>query len=123
MIFFHLKLSTLFTVLSRKDASLIQEFFMYPLVCPNPPAVNSNGIKTLLANSLTTFFIKENPVFNNGLKIYLQIPPDSTILTAEFLIILYYLLNYLQKFYKSLKLIISLLDKVVTCDRLKLTND
>ena len=31
-------------------------------------AVNPNGIKTLLANGLSTFFIKENPVFSNGPK-------------------------------------------------------
>ena len=30
-------------------------------------AVNHTGIKTLLANSLSTFFIKGNPVFSNGL--------------------------------------------------------
>ena len=29
-------------------------------------AVNPNGIKKLLANGLSTFFIKGNPVFNNG---------------------------------------------------------
>ena len=32
------------------------------------PAVNLNGIKTLLANGLSTFFIKGNPVFSNDPK-------------------------------------------------------
>ena len=31
-------------------------------------AANPNGIKTLLANGLSTFFIKGNPVFSNGPK-------------------------------------------------------
>ena len=32
------------------------------------PAVNRNGIKTLLANGLSTFPIKDNPGFNSGPK-------------------------------------------------------
>ena len=28
--------------------------------------INPNGIKILLANGLSTFFIKANPVFSNG---------------------------------------------------------
>ena len=31
-------------------------------------AVNPNGIKTLLANGLSTIFAKGNPVFSNGPK-------------------------------------------------------
>ena len=31
-------------------------------------AVNANGIKTLLVNSLSTFFIKGKPVFSSGLR-------------------------------------------------------
>ena len=32
-------------------------------------AVNPNGIKTTLANDLTTFFIKDKPSFSNGPRI------------------------------------------------------
>ena len=32
----------------------------------NAAVVNPNGIKTLLANDLITFFINGSPVFNNG---------------------------------------------------------
>ena len=32
------------------------------------PSVSPNGIKTLLAYGLITFFINGNPVFNNGQK-------------------------------------------------------
>ena len=43
-------------------------------------AVNSNGIKTLLANGLSIFLIKGNPVFNNGPRILPKNPPDCPIL-------------------------------------------
>ena len=43
-------------------------------------AVNPNGIKTLLANSLNTFPIKLHPGFSNGLKILPKNPPDYPIL-------------------------------------------
>ena len=33
-------------------------------------AVNPNGIKTLLANDLSTFFVYGKLVFNNGPKVY-----------------------------------------------------
>ena len=39
-------------------------------------AVNPNGIKTLLANGLSTFYVKANPVFSNGPKSVLKNPPD-----------------------------------------------
>ena len=35
--------------------------------------VNPNGIKTLLANGLSIFTIKGNPVFSNGTKSQLKI--------------------------------------------------
>ena len=41
--------------------------------------VNPNGIKKLLVNSLCTFPIKGNPVFNNGPKSLHKLP-DCTIL-------------------------------------------
>ena len=42
-------------------------------------ANNPNGIKTLLANGLSTFFIKSNPDFSDG---YKRLPknPDCTFL-------------------------------------------
>ena len=43
-------------------------------------AVNPNGIKILLANILSTFFINDNPVFNNGPKSQPKNPPDCPIL-------------------------------------------
>ena len=43
-------------------------------------AVNTTGVKTLLANGFTTFPIKDNPVFNNGPKSLPKNPPDCTIL-------------------------------------------
>ena len=46
----------------------------------NAAAVNANGIKTLSANGLSTFLIKGNPVFSNGLKILPKNPPDCPIL-------------------------------------------
>ena len=43
-------------------------------------ALNPNGIKTLLNNGFSTFHIKGNPGFNNGLKILPTVPPDCPIL-------------------------------------------
>ena len=43
-------------------------------------AVNPNGIKTLLANGLSTFPIKGNPVFSNGPKSHPRNPPDCPVL-------------------------------------------
>ena len=43
-------------------------------------AVNPNGIKTLLANGLSTFRIKGKPVFSNGRKILPKNCPDGPIL-------------------------------------------
>ena len=43
-------------------------------------AVNPNGIKTLLANGLSTFPIKGNPVFSNGPKSLPKNPPGCPIL-------------------------------------------
>ena len=37
--------------------------------------VNPNGIKTLVASGLSTFFIKGNPVFSNGPKSLPKNPP------------------------------------------------
>ena len=43
-------------------------------------AVNHNGIKTLLANGLSTFPIKSNPVFNNGPRSLPKNPPGCPTL-------------------------------------------
>ena len=43
-----------------------KNFLCIPASAANAVAVNPNGTKTLLANGLVTFFIKGNPVFNNG---------------------------------------------------------
>ena len=42
--------------------------------------VNPNGIKTLLANGLSTFFLKGNPVFSIGPNILPRNPPDGLTL-------------------------------------------
>ena len=41
-------------------------FLCIPVSAADAAAVNSKGIKTLLANDLITFFINGNPVFSNG---------------------------------------------------------
>ena len=43
-------------------------------------AVNPNDIKTFLANVLSTFSIKGNPVFSNGPKSLPENPPDCPML-------------------------------------------
>ena len=52
-------------------------------------ALNLNGIKTLLANGFSTFFIKGNPVFSYGLKSLPKNPPDYPISWNWVLMILY----------------------------------
>ena len=41
-------------------------FLCIPASAADATDVNPNGIKTLLANSLITFFINGNPAFSNG---------------------------------------------------------
>ena len=41
-------------------------FLCIPASAADAAAVIPNGIRTLLANGLITFFINGNPVFNNG---------------------------------------------------------
>ena len=45
-------------------------------------AVDSNDIKTLLANGLSAFFIKGKPIFSNGSRRLPRNPPDCTILES-----------------------------------------
>ena len=47
-------------------------------------AVNPNGIKTLLANSVSTFFLKGKPVLVMDLKVYLKILLIVLFLAIEF---------------------------------------
>ena len=48
-------------------------FFCIPASAADAAAVNPNGIKTLLANGLITFFINGNLVFNNGPRVCQEI--------------------------------------------------
>ena len=43
-------------------------------------AVNPNGIESLLANVLSTFSVKSNPIFSNGPKSLSKNPLDCPIL-------------------------------------------
>ena len=47
-------------------------------------AVNADRIKTLLANGLSTFPIKGNPVFSNDPKSLPKSPPDCPMLCKSF---------------------------------------
>ena len=49
-----------------------------------PAAVNPNGIKTLLANGLSTFPIKGNPVLVTPLKGLPKNPSDYPFYAVEF---------------------------------------
>ena len=51
----------------QSDICQILKFFLcIPASAADGAAANLNGIKTLLANGLITFFINGNPVFSNG---------------------------------------------------------
>ena len=52
-------------------------------------AVNSNGIKTLSANGLSTFLVKGNSGCSKGPKSLPKNLPDCQFYVVEFLIILY----------------------------------
>ena len=55
-------------------------FLCIPALAADAAAVYPNGIKTLLANGLITFFIKGNPVFSYGARSLPRNPPDCIIL-------------------------------------------
>ena len=55
-------------------------FLWVPATAVGTATVNPNGIKTLLANGLSTFFIKDKLVFNNGLRTLPRSSPDCEIL-------------------------------------------
>ena len=61
----------------RPDANI---FLCIPASAADAAAVNSKGIKTLLANGLITFFINGNPVFSNGPRSLPRTPPYYIIL-------------------------------------------
>ena len=72
-----MKILTLsFAELSLKDALV----FCIPASAANATAVNPNGIKTILAISLSTLSIKSKSVFSNGQKFLPRNPPNFTIL-------------------------------------------
>ena len=55
-------------------------FLWIVLSVADAAAVNSNGIKTLLANGLSTFPIKDKPIFSNGPKSEPENFPNDIIL-------------------------------------------
>ena len=55
-------------------------FLFIPTSATDAAAINPNGIKTLLANILITFFINGNPVFCNGPRSLPRNPPYCIIL-------------------------------------------
>ena len=57
-------------------------FVCIPASAADVAAVNRNDIKTHLVNGFSTFFSKGKPVFNNGLRNLLKIPPDCFILDS-----------------------------------------
>ena len=63
----------LFQNLSKDEAEL-------PASVADAAAVNPKGVKTLLVNSLITFFTNGNPVFINGPSNLPRNPPDCIIL-------------------------------------------
>ena len=52
-------------------------FLCIPASAADATAVNPNGVKTLLADGLITFFINGNPVFSNEPSNRLRYPPGS----------------------------------------------
>ena len=51
-------------------------FICIPGFAADAAAVNPEGITTLLANGVITFFVNGNPVFNNGPSNLSRNPPD-----------------------------------------------
>ena len=59
---------------------LLFQSLRFFLCIPASAAGYANGIKTLVANGLITFFINGNPVFCNGGRSLSRNPPDCIIL-------------------------------------------
>ena len=68
-------------------------------------AVNTNGIKTLLADGLSTFFNKGKPAFSNSSTSLPKNPLIVLFYAIKLLIILHQVMNYLQRLYEALKLV------------------
>ena len=73
----------MFDVISSKDASPIWGIFLcIPVSDDDAAALYLNGIKTLVANGLSTFFIKGKPAFSTGPRSLTRNPADCTILDS-----------------------------------------
>ena len=59
---------------------VLNALFWIPASAADTVAVNPNGIKTLLTNALSLFFIKSETVFSDGPKSLTRNPPDCPIL-------------------------------------------
>ena len=57
-------------------------FFLIAVSVADATPVNPNGIKTLLANGLSTIFVKGKAVFSNSLKGLQRIPPNCNVLDS-----------------------------------------
>ena len=57
-------------------------FLCFPASAADGNAANPNGVKTLLANDLSTFLIKGQPTAINGPRSLPRNPPNCTILEA-----------------------------------------
>ena len=68
-------------------------------------AVNPNGIKTFLANGLSIFFIKDNPIFGNCPKSVPKNHPDCLILWNWIFDNFILVDEHLQKLYEASKLV------------------
>ena len=65
---------------SKRRGSDPNIFSWIAALVPDAAAVNASCIETLLANGLSTFLIRGNPVFSNGPKSLPKNPPDCPIL-------------------------------------------
>ena len=57
-----------------------RNFLCIPASAADAAAVKPNGVKTLLASGLITFFINGNPAFSNGPRSQPRNTPDCIIL-------------------------------------------
>ena len=63
-------------------ACQMENFLWITVSAADAVAVNPSGIKILLANGLSLFFINGKTVFNNGPRSPPRIPPDCIILDS-----------------------------------------
>ena len=82
---------------------ILKAFFWIPESVNDTAAVNPNGIKTLLANGLRTFFIKGKPVFSNSTRGLSKNSPCCPILCSW--VLEYFILadEFFAKAWQSLK--------------------